>query len=262
MKPVTITEGNTKTVISPDYRDMAEWLLSVPERFSRGDGEVLHCGRNEVRLFDCSGTRLVVKRYKRPNMIQRVAYTFFKKGKAERAFLFAGELRKRGFDTPHEAAYIEIKSGGLLLDSYFISAECTLPAVAPLLDRDEPDSEAASALASLLVRLHEKGVLHGDLNLSNILYSRDGGGHFEFSLIDTNRSKFKQPTKAECLDNLKRLTHNRKLMALMAGLYAGKRGWKAGETVDEVMHELDMFEKKIAKRQNFKRLVKFKKKAR
>lgn len=259
MKPVTITEGNTKTVISPDYRDMAEWLLSVPERFSRGDGEVLHCGRNEVRLFDCNGTRLVVKRYKRPNMIQRVAYTFFKKGKAERAFLFAGELRKRGFDTPHEAAYIEIKSGGLLLDSYFISAECTLPAVAPLLDRDEPDSEAASALASLLVRLHEKGVLHGDLNLSNILYSRDGGGHFEFSLIDTNRSKFKQPTKAECLDNLKRLTHNRRAMESIVSCYAGLRHWDKADTVADIMSRLDAFERKRAMIGRMKKLGKARK---
>lgn len=255
MKPEIITRGNTKTVISPDCRDMAEWLMYVPKLFSDGCGKVLHSGRNEVRRFCHNGTRLVAKRYKRPNIIQRVAYTFFKKGKAERAFLFAGELRARGFNTPREVAYIEIKSGGLLLDSYFISAECTLPAVTQLLNRDEPDRDAAEALASLLVSLHEKGVLHGDLNLSNILYSKNASGHFEFTLIDTNRTIFKQPTKAECLDNLKRLTHNRKLMELMTGLYAVKRGWSVRETVDSAMKELDVFEHKIAERQRFKRLI-------
>lgn len=259
MKPEIIIRRNTKTVISPDYCDIREWLLSVPRLFSDGCGEVLHSGRNEVRRFSHNGTRLVVKRYKRPNIIQRVAYTFFKKGKAERAFLFAGELRARGFNTPREVAYIEIKNGGLLLDSYFISAECTLPAVTQLLNRDEPDRDAAEALASLLVSLHEKGVLHGDLNLSNILYSKDASGHFGFTLIDTNRSIFKQPTKAECLDNLKRLTHNRRAMESIVSCYAGLRRWDKADTVADIMSRLDAFERKRAMIGRMKKLGKARK---
>ena len=251
----TIKKGNTKTVMAEGYEALAGFALSVPALFDGGRGETLHSGRNTVKAFDADGRRLVAKRYKRPNMVQRIAYTFFRKSKAERAFIYARALRKLGFDTPHEAAYIEIRRNGLLSDSYFISEECSLPPLMPLLDRDNPDQQAAEDLASLLADMHVKGALHGDLNLSNILYAKDGGGRYKFTLIDTNRSKFKQPTADECLDNLKRLTHNRALMTLVVTLYARKRGWDAGKTVEGVMRKLDKFERKCEARQHAKKVL-------
>lgn len=100
-------------------------------------------------------------------------------------------LRKRGFDTPHEVAYIEKKRGGLFLDGYFISTQCNYPPLSKVLWQRRFDKHAANELAAFMVQLHEKGVLHGDLNLTNILYCTDNDGHYHFTLIDTNRSKFK-----------------------------------------------------------------------
>ncbi|MCD8202759.1 MAG: lipopolysaccharide kinase InaA family protein, partial [Prevotella sp.] len=143
-----------------------------------------------VKLFDVDGKSVVVKRYKKPNIIQCVSYSFFRKSKAERAYLYAAELQRRGFNTPTGIAFVEIKKCLLLRESYFVSDYCGLPSVMPLLKREDFDCGLAEALAKFLVSLHEKGVLHGDLNLSNILFERGSGG-YRFWLIDTNRSRFK-----------------------------------------------------------------------
>ena len=258
--PLGESEGacawNGTCVVAPGYEAAKDFVASVPALFAQGGGETLHAGRNTVRAFSTPAGRLVVKRYKHPNLIQAVAYTYFKKSKAERAYLYAAELRRRGFATPHEVAYIEIRRRGLLCDSYFVSEECTWPPLIGLLNRDDPDRQAAAALASLLAGLHEKGVLHGDLNLSNILYDKGCDGRFRFSLIDTNRSTFKTPTRDECLDNLTRLTHNRRLMRLVMALYAAERGWDADETVADAMARLDKFERKCAAKQRMKGLAK------
>ena len=113
-----------KIVIHPDFMQTADFIKQLPQHFAQ-EGELLYEGRNEVRRYRVKNEWLVVKKYKQPNIIQRIVYTFFKKSKTERAYLFAGMLRKRGFDTPHEVAYIEKKRGGLFLDGYFISTNAT-----------------------------------------------------------------------------------------------------------------------------------------
>ena len=95
-----------KIVIHPDFMQTADFIKQLPQHFAQ-EGELLYEGRNEVRRYRVKNEWLVVKKYKQPNIIQRIVYTFFKKSKTERAYLFAGMLRKRGFDTPHEVAYIE-----------------------------------------------------------------------------------------------------------------------------------------------------------
>ena len=59
---------------SEHLRDFAERL---PELFDR-EGEVLHAGRNTIKAFEAEGERLVVKRFKRPNLLRAVIYTFFR----------------------------------------------------------------------------------------------------------------------------------------------------------------------------------------
>lgn len=95
-----------KIVIHPEFADAASFIKQLPQFFEQ-EGELLYDSRNKVKRYKVNGKDMVVKRYKRPNMIQRIVYTFFKKSKTERAYLFAGMLRERGFDTPHEVAYIE-----------------------------------------------------------------------------------------------------------------------------------------------------------
>lgn len=232
-----------KTTISNEFPYAGKFIRELPSVFD-SSGKLLYDGRNRVKSFTVGDTVMVVKRYKRPNIIQSISYTFFRKSKALRAYLFAGMLRERGFDTPREVACIEIGRGILMSDSYFVSASCTLPALSELLRVEDFDRGAACDLAAFLVRLHAGGVLHGDLNLTNILYDKQPDGHYKFTLIDTNRSKFRQTTHSDCIENLKRLTHDEALMTYVVRQYALIRGWNQDDTVREVMNKVRDFEKR------------------
>jgi serine/threonine protein kinase len=246
--------SNLKIIIHHDYEYLTSTIEHIPEEFS-STGETLYSGRNQVKRFLIKQEEIVVKRYKRPNFIQKIAYTFFKKGKAERAYLFAGKLRERGIETPHEIAYIEEKHHGMLRDSYFVS---TVTHYAELFDlllkSDTYDANIIPSLASFLVYVHERGVMHGDLNLSNILYQQDETGRYKFCLIDTNRSKFiDTPTQETCLENLKRLTHRRDILQKILIAYAECRGWNAEECVRIVEKKLEAFERRRALKHCFKK---------
>lgn len=246
------------TTISPAYEAAAGFIAAVPQLFAQGKGDTLHDGRNTVRAFDTPAGRLVVKRYKRPNIVQRVAYSFFKKSKAERAYLYAAELRKRGFLTPREVAFIEVKHGLLLADSYFVSECCPdPPAFGPLVRADSFDTGMADAMAAQVAEMHRKGVLHGDLNLGNFLYRPTAGGGYTFTVIDTNRSHFRDgwPTRRECIDNLKTMTHRRDVFAYIVSRYAALRGWDADATLADATAALERFERRHRRKDALKHAV-------
>lgn len=227
-------------VIAPEYASVSDFVGGLPERFATG-GETLHDGRNTVKRFTLNGRTLIVKRYKRPNIVQRIAYTFFERSKAERAYVFAGILRDRGISTPHEVAYIEQSSGGLLAGSYFVSEECAWPSLREALERPDFDRTLASALGRYLVGLHERHIAHGDLNLGNILYHAQTDGTYTFALIDTNRSHFGPLSRRDCLHNLLRLTYDTALMDFVVRAYAKARGWDADRFAADELHLLHRF---------------------
>ena len=144
---------------------------------------------------------------------------------------------------------------GLMLDSYFVSAACMLPPLSKLLRRPDFSHKAATDLALFIVKLHQKGVLHGDLNLTNILYEQDPSGNYLFTLIDTNRSTFCQPNRKQCLQNMLRLSHDRPLLSFVTARYAEARGWNADETVATMMRMLDKFEERLRRKSKIKNAV-------
>lgn len=233
----------SKIEVNSGYGMFGDFVRSLPQAFHDG-GTTLYVGRNIVKSFTVDGTELIVKLFRRPNFIQRIAYTFFKKSKAERAYLFASILRQRGISTPREVAFLETRQGLLLGESFFVSAPCHLPALSTLLRRTDFDRGCAGQLAAFIVTLHGSSVLHGDLNLTNILYKVDPEGNYLFTLIDTNRSRFTRPSRRQCLENLMRLTHDRPLMDCVVRRYAALRGWDPDRCAGDMMHMLDRFERR------------------
>ena len=106
-----------KVIVHPEYRNLTSFVQYLPVTFDC-NGELLYRGRNTVKRYEVGGVCVVVKKYKHPNLIQRIAYTFFKKSKTERAYKFAALLREKQIDTPHEVAYIEIKKHGLFTTGF------------------------------------------------------------------------------------------------------------------------------------------------
>lgn len=222
----------------------ASFIRSVPDIFPR-EGELIYSGRNKVKRFTMpDGTRLVVKSYKRPWLLQRFIYTFIRKSKARRAYEYAGMLDRLGFRTPAGAAYIEIKKGGLVSDTYFISANTDLPSVREVLDRSDKETagKLIKSVARYMANLHSKGVIHGDPNLSNILVDTSGTD-YEFELIDTNRSKFVDKlSHKQIVHNLMRVTHVRDLSHTLSREYAETAGLDPSQLENDVEQALCRFE--------------------
>ena len=203
-----------KITINPSYASCPDIEAFVQSLASCGGfdsgGTTLHDGRNTVKVFDTTAGRLVVKLYGHLTMLNRIVYGTLRRSKAERAYLHAFRLRKLGIDTPEAIAFVETRRHGVLHESYFVSRCSDLRPMRPVTEQFAQTRQGADildALAFFLLRMHDSGILHNDLNISNILYGDDTGGQYRFQVIDTNRMSFNHTlSMRQRLDNLRRLS--------------------------------------------------------
>ena len=194
-----------KTVIAEHYKKYAAFIARIPALFDTDGGITLKDKRNSVKRFDHDGMTIIAKRYKRVNWIQSIIYTHFRRTKAKRAYLFADEFRKRGVNSPRAVAYMEEYERRRFTVGYFVYEESKGREVfQELVKKENFDHELADAVVDYIVFMHSRGVLHGDLNSANFLYTKDSDGRYHFDMIDTNRSHFCDgwPTDKQCLENL------------------------------------------------------------
>lgn len=233
-----------KITVDPLFRQQADYISQIPSMLQRGEGELVYEGRNRVARFRYDGLSLIAKQFKRVNAVQQVAYTFFRPSKAERAYRFAETFRQRGIDTPQRVAYMEEKRMGLFSVGCFVSLEAEGTETHLLLREVQQFShELADAVARQVALMHSRGILHGDLNLSNFLCEQGPDG-YRFTMIDINRSHFTDgwPTDGQCLENLVRLTHRRDLYEYLVRSYARQRGWNEADTARQALRLLHRFE--------------------
>lgn len=225
-------------VVASEYEDLRAWLMQMPRLFDDNQGELLYRGRNQIRLFDVDGRKLVVKRFKRNDIIKAVVYTLFRKNKARRSYENAGLLRQRGFVTPHEVAYIEQRTAGLVTQVYYVCAYTDAQPIRPRLIEQEPfDESLAVSYARYVASLHEAGVLHRDLNPTNVLFSENGEpAAVSFELIDINRMQFFDGAvpKAACMENLTLFYWLTPAYRFILDEYARQRGWSEADVAEAI----------------------------
>ena len=239
-----------KVIISDEYIQYKDFIERIPQTFDSLEGETLKNKRNSVKVFHHDGKAFVVKRFKRINLLQSVAYTLYRPTKAERAYRFATEMRRRGISTPREIAYMEQTRCGLFSVGYFVCEQSMgIEAFTLLVDPEEFCRPLADAIARYVVFMHSRGVLHGDLNSANFLFENTADGDYRFDVIDTTRSHFcdGMPSDDVCLENLKRFTHRRDLYRYFISRYAHERGWNEEETVEKALRLLEKFENRKIK---------------
>lgn len=169
--------------------------------------EVIHEGRNRITRLDTPSGPVAVKYFSR-SLKNRLIYAIFS-SKAERSFLHALELKRRGISTPRPLAYAE-RRGPLhtLDDSLYI---CEYEEATDLRDYLEAAPDAWRNFARFTALLHSKGIVHRDLNNTNVRVRTGADGTPLFSLIDLNRIKFKaegeEVTGREAYANLVRFSY-------------------------------------------------------
>ena len=225
-----------KITVNPEYEansTLRNFIEHLPDIFVE-QGVTLYDKRNVIKSFsldiqDKVLCNVVVKRHKKPNLLQRIVYSFFRSSKAKRAFYNARELRHRGIDTPQEVAYIEQRGALLFKYGYYVSGcDNAPPIIEKLVHQPEFDRAMANDFASFAMELHKKGILHHDLNPTNVLY-RPTENAYHFSVIDINRMDFLSegefPSMKDCLENLTRFTGRMDLFEYVLRCYVEKRGW-------------------------------------
>lgn len=258
---MTTKQGyKAKITINPDYASnskLQQFLYNIEEIFPI-EGRTLYNKRNVIKSFtidesDNALTEVIVKKYKSPNIFQRIAYSFYRPSKAKRAFNNAAILRQRGIDTPLELAYIEFWEEVFINDTYFISGSDYAPPIQERLnDLEDFDQTLAKDFAEYVVQLHQKGILHHDLNQTNVLYHPQDNGHYAFSVIDINRMKIypvgEEIPVRDCFDNLTRFTRKMDLFEFVAKHYIEKRGWNSDLLKKAIGAKLEFDEKRRRKK--------------
>lgn len=232
--------------ISPRFTPYASAISDIPSSFEES-GREIYAGRNMLRAIPApySGEEWVVKRYKRPNIFQKAAYRVTGRSKARKAYDCGKRLDELGIRTPAVVAMIDCTLRGGLRRCYFVSGMSRARSLIGLfVDNPNPPADIAAEVARFIAELHSRGILHGDLNLSNILYDPAATGTDRFILIDTNRTRFVDgwPSDRRCVANLVRITHWRPALRMIVEAYARERGWNPEETYAAVERRLKRFE--------------------
>lgn len=194
----------TRIILSPLVSNLdGQSLLDLIATSGYNPVSILHKGRNILWRAGCDDSDLVIKEF--GNGIKSEFIYAIRKSKAARSMDHALELLRRGIATPAPVAFAETRNSlGFLLHSWYIS------------EYEESQSYLEAyhayghiltvAFADFVASLHEKGILHNDLNNTNVRVKISSSGEFHFSLIDLNRMRIlplgKKIPLAECMKNV------------------------------------------------------------
>lgn len=236
-----------RILLSPAYCADKTAVLRLIESFDK-EGEVVHAGRNTIKTFPLNGQRINIKRYRVPNFVNRVMYTFFRKSKGYRAFSYPERVLRAGFETPKPIAYVEKRKIGLIHYSYFVSEQC--PYSRRFYEFGDADinecKDVVRAFAAFTAGLHEAGIYHRDYSPGNILFDKVGE-EWHFSIVDINRMEFGKVDLVKGCANFARLWGQPDWFRYLAEAYAVCRKADINECVTLVMKARNRFWKKRAK---------------
>lgn len=214
--------------IAPEFAALTDFVASLPQRFESGEGEVIYDGRNQLRRFVVDGQRLIVKSFRTPNFINRIAYGWLRSSKAQRSFEYAARLRSLGIGSPAPVGWITERRGLLFGRSFYACLESALPYTYKdiMAGTLAPDLEhrALEAIGLTTARLHDAGMLHKDYSRGNILFGPTADGNISVEIIDLNRIRFGTVSIEAGLANLfERLPATPEQRAIMEAAYRNIR---------------------------------------
>ncbi len=245
-----IYEISMKYRLNPPFENIfKDFLLHIQKYFQKKSISI-HKARNELKIIPFNNIQTVVKAFSIPNILNKIAYTFFKDSKAKKSFDYSLKL---GDFTPVPIGYIEFFKNGLLDKSYFISEKFTYDFTIrePLLEKDFPDRESIfKAFAKFTLTLHNAGVFHKDYSPGNILIKKEDN-NYTFKIVDVNRMRFFTLSCDERAKNFSKLWASKEALTTIATEYSKEYGLCEDFTQKALHYSLQ--NKKI---KNFKKRLK------
>lgn len=247
-----------KILLAPEYKNQREDVEQIVNNFEL-NGEIVHKGRNTIKTFQTEFGSWNVKRYHKPSLLNRFIYSFFRKPKGKRAFIYPERVLAASCETPNPVAYIEDRNSfGLINFSYFISQHCPYSrrfyefGDTPV----EKCTDILTAFAFFTARMHENGIYHRDYSPGNILFDFVND-QWHFSIVDINRMQFGSISIKKGCQNFARLWGQPEFFHFLALAYAHARQADEAQCLKWVMQARNHFWKTRAKHFNLPYQLKF-----
>ena len=250
-----------KYILSPLFNLSDKQIYFLITQFETSGTLFGNGDRNTIKLFDLNGQSINIKSFKIPNLINKIAYRYFRKSKARRSFEYATTLLEKGIGTPQPIAYLENYNWFGLTSSFYVSEHLvTELTFRELVEIPEfPENEIIlRQFTQFCFDLHEKGIEFLDHSPGNTLIKKVGDQKYAFYLVDLNRMNFHTTMDFDMrMKNLSRLTPKKEMIAIMSEEYA-KFYPQSKEIVFEKMWFFTQeFQQKFAKKQRLKKRLKF-----
>ena len=250
-----------KYILSPLFNLSDKQIYFLITQFETSGTLFGNGDRNTIKLFDLNGQSINIKSFKIPNLINKIAYRYFRKSKARRSFEYATTLLEKGIGTPQPIAYLENYNWLGLTSSFYVSEHLvTELTFRELVEIPEfPENEIIlRQFTQFCFDLHEKGIEFLDHSPGNTLIKKVGDQKYAFYLVDLNRMNFHTTMDFDMrMKNLSRLTPKKEMIAIMSEEYA-KFYPQSKEIVFEKMWFFTQdFQQKFAKKQRLKKRLKF-----
>lgn len=226
-------------------------------------GELLNDGtRNKIKLYELDGVKINIKSFKIPNAVNKIAYRFLRKSKAERSFEYAHRLLQKEIGTPHPVAYAEDKAGPFFLSSFYVSEHMQYDLRYKDLVENHGISnweEILRAFTRFTFSLHEKNIEFLDHSPGNTLIQINNG-RCDFFLVDLNRMSFRELDFEARMKNFSRLTPEMEMVQIMADEYSNLYGRTSAEVFEKMWFYTQEFQEKFQRKRRLKKKLKFWKK--
>jgi len=243
--------------VAPDFRNEAfvQILRELPTHLPGDTGPQEEFRRSAVLRVELAGQPMAVKVFPAQNVARsRIAGT--RGSKAKKSWVVARALQQNNIGTPRPIAFLERWQVGLLQESYFITD--WLDEISSFnrqllhLLHHEFDYDKILDLMNLVAaevrRMHDAGVLHGDMGNQNITARRDGDSHWtDIGFIDLNRGRVKDElTLQERAFDISRVTLPSRLLKNFLSMYWRDRYHDGKRPPKEFMRHLRAYRRRFA----------------
>ena len=220
--------------------------------------------RNAIKLFELGNEVISIKSFKKPNLINKIAYRYFRKSKASRSFELASKLMEMQIGTPQPVAFFEHFDLVGLNESYYVCEhlENVFEFRAIVQNEDFTNrEEIIRQFTRFTFQMHQNGVEFLDHSPGNTLIKDNYNGSYSFYLVDLNRMKFHDTIDFQTrMKNLSKITHKKDMIEVMSNEYAKLSG-EPEAVVFETMWKLTAdFQFRFHRKKRIKKKLKFWKK--
>ncbi|MEQ3655783.1 MAG: lipopolysaccharide kinase InaA family protein [Dokdonia sp.] len=241
------------------YKANANAIKAMLAHFDR-EGTTFDKGaRNTIKVFDLNGQSVNIKSFKKPNIVNKIVYRFFRTSKARRSFEYANILIEKGIGTPHPVAYAETTTSLFFGESYYISEHIDYDLTYRELIRDSKyagNPDILAAFAAFTFKLHQQGVHFKDHSPGNTLIQILDHG-YAFYLVDLNRMEFGRMTFEQRMKNFERLSRYESHVRIMAKAYAAQSNEPEAVVYEHMWKAISDFQTRFYRKKRLKKKLAF-----